>query len=262
MPDDALVLRRIPYGESSLVVHLLTREHGRVAVLAKGAYRPKSGYCGVLDLFDTLSVHWRKSRGGGLFTLAEASIERRRRGITRSLARYRSALSVLELAGLGALEGARDPAHLGLVEESLDLLDAGEVDPTLVLSAFDLRYLRILGLAPALDACATCGVVLDGAGRKGDGPAEVPFSVAAGGRLCPRCAARARGVRMLPLATLRIARSVIDATPRTIARTHLSPAALRSVSELASHFLEYHLETRPRTRAFAPAGRRRAKSSR
>ena len=50
--DNALLLRRFPYGESSLVVHALTRAHGRVALLARGAYRPKSAYCGVLDLFD------------------------------------------------------------------------------------------------------------------------------------------------------------------------------------------------------------------
>ena len=47
--DHAVLLRRHPYGESSLVVHVLTREHGRVALLAKGAYRPTSRYFGVLD---------------------------------------------------------------------------------------------------------------------------------------------------------------------------------------------------------------------
>ena len=35
--DRALCLRRFPYGESSLVAHFMTREHGRVALLAKGA---------------------------------------------------------------------------------------------------------------------------------------------------------------------------------------------------------------------------------
>ena len=40
--DRALLLKRYPFSESSLVAHLCTREHGRVHVLAKGAYRPTS----------------------------------------------------------------------------------------------------------------------------------------------------------------------------------------------------------------------------
>ena len=36
----AFVLHRYPYGETSLIVELLTRDHGRVGVLAKGARRP------------------------------------------------------------------------------------------------------------------------------------------------------------------------------------------------------------------------------
>src|SRR5690349_13522500 len=40
--DDAIVLSTRPYGESSLVVQLLTREHGRHAGLAKGAQRGKA----------------------------------------------------------------------------------------------------------------------------------------------------------------------------------------------------------------------------
>ena len=60
--DAALVLRRFPYGESSLLVHLLTPGHGRISAIAKGAYRPSSGFWGVLDLFDTLRVRASFSR--------------------------------------------------------------------------------------------------------------------------------------------------------------------------------------------------------
>ena len=51
--DDALILRRFSFGETSLVVQVLTREHGRVHLIARGAYRPKSRYYAALDLFDT-----------------------------------------------------------------------------------------------------------------------------------------------------------------------------------------------------------------
>ena len=54
--DRALLLRRFPYGESSLVVQALTREHGRVHLIAKGVYRPSARFYAALDLFDTLEI--------------------------------------------------------------------------------------------------------------------------------------------------------------------------------------------------------------
>ncbi|MDX1590931.1 MAG: DNA repair protein RecO, partial [Balneolaceae bacterium] len=39
---EAIVLRSINFQETSLIVTLFTRKHGKVAVIAKGARRPKS----------------------------------------------------------------------------------------------------------------------------------------------------------------------------------------------------------------------------
>jgi DNA repair protein RecO (recombination protein O) len=54
--EPAFVLHTIPWRETSLVVELLTREHGRVACVAKGAKRPASRLRGVLTGFQPLHV--------------------------------------------------------------------------------------------------------------------------------------------------------------------------------------------------------------
>ena len=46
-----VVMRVRPLTETSLVVHWMTLEHGRLATVAKGARRPKSAFAGRLDLF-------------------------------------------------------------------------------------------------------------------------------------------------------------------------------------------------------------------
>lgn len=56
--DSAFVLHSTPYRETSLIVDLLTREHGRVGVVAKGAKRPGSGLRPVLLQFQPISVVW------------------------------------------------------------------------------------------------------------------------------------------------------------------------------------------------------------
>lgn len=52
----AFLLHSVPYSETSLVLDLLTRDHGRVAALAKGAKRPRSALRAVLLQFQPLRI--------------------------------------------------------------------------------------------------------------------------------------------------------------------------------------------------------------
>lgn len=52
----AFVLHAIAWRETSLVVELLTRDHGRIGCVAKGAKRPNSRLRGVLSAFQPLQV--------------------------------------------------------------------------------------------------------------------------------------------------------------------------------------------------------------
>lgn len=54
----AFLLHSIPYRETSLVVDLFTREHGRLAAIAKGARRRQSALRPVLMPFQPIRVRW------------------------------------------------------------------------------------------------------------------------------------------------------------------------------------------------------------
>jgi len=58
--DDApaFVLHTHAYRETSLIVDMFSRDHGRVAVLAKGARRPTSQWRGLLMAFRPLVLAW------------------------------------------------------------------------------------------------------------------------------------------------------------------------------------------------------------
>ncbi|MFM0322878.1 DNA repair protein RecO [Caballeronia glebae] len=52
------VLHSYPYRETSLIIDVFSREHGRVALVAKGAKRPHSALRGVLQTFQPLGLSW------------------------------------------------------------------------------------------------------------------------------------------------------------------------------------------------------------
>ncbi|MEO8485483.1 MAG: DNA repair protein RecO [Betaproteobacteria bacterium] len=66
----AFVLHAWPYKETSLIVEVFAEEDGRVAMVARGAKRPRSALHGVLQAFQPVTLSW--SGSGELKTLVRA----------------------------------------------------------------------------------------------------------------------------------------------------------------------------------------------
>jgi len=55
----AFLLHAYPYSETSLILEVFSRDHGRLAILARGARRPRSALRAVLVSFQPLELCWR-----------------------------------------------------------------------------------------------------------------------------------------------------------------------------------------------------------
>ena len=73
----ALLLARVVFGESDLVVTLLSWADGKVSALAKGARKSQKRFGGALEPFQTLSVALEERRGD-LWSLQRAEVQRPR----------------------------------------------------------------------------------------------------------------------------------------------------------------------------------------
>ena len=56
--EPAFVLHSYPYRETSLIIEAFTRNWGRIALVARGARRPRSALRGVLLAFQPLLLSW------------------------------------------------------------------------------------------------------------------------------------------------------------------------------------------------------------
>lgn len=90
-----LVLRTRPLTDTSLIVHWLTPDFGRLATVAKGARRPKSTFRGQIDLFHLAEFSFARSRRSELHTLREIRV-------LESNAALRPELIYLQQASYGA----------------------------------------------------------------------------------------------------------------------------------------------------------------
>lgn len=152
----AYVLHTYPYRETSLIVEVFSRNHGRLPLVARGARRPKSAVRGLLLSFQPLQLNWfGKSE---LRTLHSAEWQG-----GQPLLQGKALICGFYLNELLLKLLPRDDPHELLFEhyrEALQLLAASE-EHAAILRRFEKRLLQELGYALTLDREADTGAPVD-----------------------------------------------------------------------------------------------------
>ena len=239
--DDAIVLRVVPFSETSAVLTLYTKRHGKVSALAKGARRPKSSFESALDVLAICRVVFLAKQGQTLDLLTEAKLERRFRCASRDLTRLYAGYYVVELLRELTIEGNPQPQLYGVAYHAVCSLDDGG-DPLQEIVVFAARTLRLLGHLPASRNCVECGRDVDSSGR-------IAFGHREGGVLCWHCKPGKRNVVTISQAALEILRELADVNCQGLACVQ-QPGARRAVGELRGvldHYVQHLIGRRLRT---------------
>lgn len=234
----ALVLRTVDVFETSQVVTLFTRELGKITALAKGARRLKSPFQGGLDLLGVSDIVLISKASETLDLLTEASSAERFSSLRRDLAALFAGYYLAEL--LSDLTDYHDP-HPKLFDAAritLRHLGDARLRPRRV-ARFELACLRELGLAPSLDTCSNCGIVME------DGTEPVAFGASTGGVLCRDCGPGHAHVLSLSRETLESIRMLASPGPAWH-RVDPSPSTLGAVREAVGAVISHGLGRRPR----------------
>jgi DNA repair protein RecO (recombination protein O) len=145
-----LILRTRPLTETSLIVHWLTPDLGRLATVAKGARRPQSPFTGKLDLFYAADFSFSRSRRSELHTLREASLRETHGAIRQDIRKLQQAGYATALIEQTTEPEAPLPEVFELLRDFLHHLCTRDPQPQNIF-ALELKMLRELGLAPDFD---------------------------------------------------------------------------------------------------------------
>ena len=143
--EAVFVLHRRAWRDTSLIIELLSREHGRIVGVARGARRAKSAFFGLTEPFRALEASW--SRRGEMATLTglePAGPARRLSGRTMWCGLYANEL-LLRLT-------PRDDPDSNIFDAYACLLSelTGPARQSNALRRFELALLHALGVAPDL----------------------------------------------------------------------------------------------------------------
>lgn len=155
----ALILHRRAYRESSLLIEALSRDHGRIGLVARGARAPKARWRGLLEPLQPVRLSW--SGRGELHTLI--GVEPGKTGVYLSgdnlYAGFYAGELTLRLT-------ARDDPHPALFDAFAQLLEALATGarPASPVRQFECRLLAAIGygLPLAQESATGRAVVADG----------------------------------------------------------------------------------------------------
>jgi len=158
--SEALILRRFRHGETSLVVHVFTKEHGRVPFIAKGARAGGKRSSVPLVPLVLLEVLWKQSTRSEMQLIREVSLIDGFGTLHNDLDRMAWGQAAIETLGR-TLTGAEP--HKTLFDATVDYLTTlTEINDKHdnLFSQFRLMVLRELGYAINMDIPENPGTTL------------------------------------------------------------------------------------------------------
>lgn len=215
--DEAVVLSRLDYSETSQVLVLFTREHGKVRAIAKGIKRgTKARFAVGVDLLDVGHVVFssRGERSDTLATLTEWKPSRSLWGLREKLFRIHAGQYAVEVTAHLTEDWDAHPELFDALSSTLAALtDAPE--PLELVTRYQIALLDSIGSLPRFDACVLCG-------REED---LTHFSSFEGGLICRHCEPGQVEKREVSVATVESLHS------QTARRSHFSQSRGTPVHE-------------------------------
>lgn len=245
---EAIVLRVVPYSNSSHIVTWLTPDEGKLSTMIKGAMRPKSLFLGQYDLFYTCELlYYRKERNG--LHIAKECYPINTRPELRSDWRSAACASYMsDMLQRVSFRGGHQPELYQLASLSLDSLTE-QKSQTQFMFWFELHLANLLGIKPQFDSCTRCKAnILE------SGQTRISFSH--GGLICERCSVVESGQSVKTASVGADIISMIKSwqaaeTPKSLQNVRCSKNQLLALREILGTFISFHLEMNPKSRTKA-----------
>jgi DNA repair protein RecO (recombination protein O) len=146
LATEGIILRRIDYGEADRIITLLTRDFGKIRVMARGVRKQKSKMAGGIELFSVSEIHFIKGRGD-IDTLMSTRLISHYGAIVANLSRTESAYNFLKVIDK-TVEDFAGSEYYPVLHESLAALNDLTLSQQITEMSFMMRMLQNLGHVP------------------------------------------------------------------------------------------------------------------
>jgi len=142
----AAVLARTNYGEADRIVTMLTPDHGKVRLMARGVRKSKSKLAGGIELFSVSDISFAQGRGE-LGTLVSSRLGMHYGRVLEDVDRTMGAYDLIKLLDRSTEDNC-EPEYFELLSRLFVALDDVRLPFELVKTWFYAQLLRLHGFSP------------------------------------------------------------------------------------------------------------------
>lgn len=246
---EGIILRRSNFGEANLLLHIFTRDFGKIEAVAKSARKPKGKLKGHLEPFlyaDFNIVHGKK-----MDTIANSFVLDPLLNLRSSFDRVMAASIIAEITDRMTIENYHDERVFYLLRESFAFIDsmpdADRKRLWLLILFFEVNLLSLSGFAPQADRCVFCSEKMP--------PGKNYFSFSLGGVLDSVCAAKIPDAILIDDDAIRLLRFLtidtddkktyaekLEAKLADLKKLHVKSEALFRGALLMKNFIEFNID--------------------
>ena len=177
---DAIVIRKVPFSNTSQIITFFTRDYGKISAIAKGVHRPKNPFEGFVELFSLNEILFIDGEGRRLATLTESTQKSSFAGIRSDIKKVFGAFFLAEFVDQMVEDHDPNPRLFNLFLKSIIDLSRNN-DILIYRMSFTAQSLRLLGVMGGIRDCCDCGKTL--AARE-----QTEIHPSGEGLLCEDCA--------------------------------------------------------------------------
>lgn len=154
---EAVVLSKLNYGDTSLIVSLFTKEMGKISAIVKGGRNPKSKIALKADPLNLLEIVFYNKFNRDLQIVSSADIISHYPSIKSELEKLKYAQSVLEIVKYLTVEHEQNLRLFNGLVRIFTLLEESTGEQNLVFARFFLFFISELGYQIQFEKCVSCG---------------------------------------------------------------------------------------------------------
>lgn len=143
-----IILSRTDYGEADRIITVLTPDHGKLRLMARGVRKPKSKLAGGIELFSVSDITFIRGRGE-IGTLISSRLVKYYDQIVHQIERTQLGYELIKTLNK-ATEDEPESEYFQLLEETLKALNDPNISPMLIRAWFSAQLLRLGGHTPNL----------------------------------------------------------------------------------------------------------------
>ncbi len=143
---EAIIFKSVDYGETSKIVTMFTREHGKIALIVKGVKKPKSKFSGLIEIGNILDVVYYLKTSRSVQILSEASYAAKNKNLRSDFEKMATMTSALELITQLLHENEVNKPLFNFTKKMLIWLNEADIHPPQIFPYLQARLAELTGI--------------------------------------------------------------------------------------------------------------------